>query len=61
MKEEAQKRVVQLWRAHPRSIIGAALGLFVSLLILCLGFKRAALVIFCVLLGYFVGKRTERR
>lgn len=51
---------VERSRRVSKELIGAGIGLLISILLLSLGFLKTLLIIVCVLLGYFVGKRTER-
>jgi len=49
----------EIWRAHSGKIIGVLLGFFLGLLILAIGFFQALFVLFCMVVGYVVGKRID--
>lgn len=42
-------------------IFGSSIGLIAGLLWAFLGFKRALAFVFCLFLGYFLGKRIDQR
>ena len=49
----------EIWRAHSGKIIGVSIGFFLGLMILAIGFFQALFVLFCMVVGYFVGKRID--
>lgn len=54
------ERLLQLiLEEHRGKVIGVSLGLLAAIIIIAVGFWRAMFVIFCVLLGYFIGKRID--
>ena len=44
---------------HRGKLLGLVLGLVIGLLIISFGFWRSILVILCVIVGYFLGKRFD--
>lgn len=44
---------------HRGKFIGITVGLVVAVLILAFGFWRSLFVIFCIVVGYFIGKRID--
>lgn len=59
--ESVIKALLGFFADHKGRIIGALLGLIVGLLWAILGWWKAAIFLFCVALGYFVGLRLDRR
>ncbi|HQA60129.1 MAG TPA: DUF2273 domain-containing protein [Tepidanaerobacteraceae bacterium] len=51
----------ELWHEHRREIIGGIAGLIIGIIIITLGFFKALFVIFCTLLGYYIGKNVDRK
>ena len=49
----------EIWRAHSGKIIGVSIGLVLGLLILAIGFFQALFVLFCMVVGYVIGKRID--
>jgi uncharacterized membrane protein len=46
----------EIWRAHSGKIIGVLIGFILALLILAIGFFQALFVLFCMVVGYILGK-----
>lgn len=44
---------------HRGKLIGITAGLIGAILILTFGFWRSLFVIFCIVVGYFIGKRID--
>lgn len=44
---------------HRGKLVGIVVGLAVAVLILAFGFWRSLFVIFCIVVGYFIGKRID--
>ncbi|MEN6389324.1 MAG: DUF2273 domain-containing protein [Syntrophomonas sp.] len=44
---------------HRGKFIGIIVGLLGAILILTFGFWRSLFVIFCIVVGYFIGKRID--
>ncbi len=44
---------------HRGKAIGVAIGLVAAILFLSFGFWRALFIIFCIAIGYFIGKRID--
>ena len=49
----------EIWRAHSGKIVGVSIGFILGLLILAVGFFQALFVLFCMVVGYFVGERID--
>ena len=49
----------ELWNLHRGKIIGGILGLIIGIIIIALGFFKAAFVILCAILGYYIGKSID--
>jgi uncharacterized membrane protein len=49
----------EIWRAHSGKITGVLIGFVLGLLILIIGFFQALFVMFCMVVGYFIGKRID--
>ena len=49
----------EIWRAHSGKIMGVSIGLILGLLILAIGFFQALFVLFCMVVGYVIGKRID--
>ena len=49
----------EIWRVHSGKIIGVSIGLVLGLLILAIGFFQALFVLFCMVVGYVIGKRID--
>ncbi|MCX7695087.1 MAG: DUF2273 domain-containing protein [Caloramator sp.] len=41
--------------------IGAAIGLLFSILVLLIGFFKTVFIVFCVLLGYYIGNKIDNK
>lgn len=53
------EQLLELILQHRGKVFGVFLGLLIAIIVICVGFWRALFVIFCVLLGYFIGKRID--
>ena len=49
----------EAWQHHRGKIVGIILGLIFGLLTVILGFWKALFIIFCLVAGYWLGKRTD--
>lgn len=56
-----EKLLREIVTSHRGRIIGILLGLFVSILIINYGFFKAAFIMLCVGLGYYLGKRLDNK
>ncbi len=56
MWQEILKQILETsrWR-----VIGAAIGLFVGILFILLGFFRAVFLLFCICLGFYIGNKMD--
>ncbi|SHF01757.1 MULTISPECIES: DUF2273 domain-containing protein [Caloramator] len=42
-------------------ILGVAIGLAFSILVLLIGFFKTVFIVFCVLLGYYIGNKIDNK
>jgi len=52
-----KQKLYEVYRHHKGEILGALIGLVVAIIVLLLGILKALFVIFCVVLGYYFGKK----
>ena len=46
----------EIWRDHSGKIMGVSIGFILGILILAIGFLQALFVMFCMVVGYVIGK-----
>lgn len=61
MDSEVLKAVLSYLAAHQGRVIGTCVGFIVGILWAILGWWRAAIFLFCLALGYFIGYRLDRK
>jgi len=61
METEGLKAVLEYLAARKGRLIGACFGFVTGLLWAIFGWWRAAIFVFCVVLGYFIGFRVDRK
>jgi uncharacterized membrane protein len=54
-----EKVLVYIVQEHRGKAIGVFLGLIAGILFITYGFLRSIFIIFCIVLGYFIGKRID--
>jgi uncharacterized membrane protein len=54
-----EKLFQDILEQHRGKLIGVVVGLVGAVLILTFGFWRSLFVIFCIVVGYFIGKRID--
>jgi len=54
-----EKMIVYLMTEHRGKVIGVLLGLLASILFISYGFWRTIFIIFCIFIGYFIGKKID--
>ncbi|HEX3010614.1 MAG TPA: DUF2273 domain-containing protein [Syntrophomonadaceae bacterium] len=54
-----EKILVYIIQEHRGKAIGIIMGLAASILFISFGFWRSIFIIFCIVLGYFIGKRVD--
>lgn len=54
-----EKIFIFILEEHRGKTIGIILGLLASILFISYGFWRTLFIIFCITLGYFIGKRLD--
>jgi uncharacterized membrane protein len=55
------KLLIYLWENHRGKIIGVILGLIFGICIVAGGFWAAVIVLVCLLVGYYIGKKADER
>lgn len=53
--------LAEIWQQHSGKILGCAIGFFISIFVLMLGFFQTLFVVFCILAGYVVGKKIDEK
>lgn len=61
MDSEVLKAVLSYLAARQGRVIGTCIGFIVGILWALLGWWRAAIFLFCLALGYFIGYRLDRK
>lgn len=61
MDSEVLKAVLSYLAARRGRVIGTCVGFIVGILWAILGWWRAAIFLFCLALGYFIGYRLDRK
>lgn len=51
--------IVELLETHRGKVLGVVFGLVVGLLIILFGFWKSLFVIFCIIIGYLLGRRFD--
>lgn len=51
----------EIWQYHSGKVTGAAIGMFMGILIILFGFFSTLFVLFCTVAGYIVGKRIDEK
>ncbi|HPF21139.1 MAG TPA: DUF2273 domain-containing protein [Syntrophomonas sp.] len=54
-----EKVFYYLMSEHRGKVIGVLLGLLASILFISYGFWRTLFIVFCILAGYFIGKKID--
>ncbi|HPT69004.1 MAG TPA: DUF2273 domain-containing protein [Syntrophomonas sp.] len=54
-----EKIIVFLVTEHRGKVIGVLLGLLASILFISYGFWRTMFIMFCIFIGYFIGKKMD--
>lgn len=54
-----EKILVYIVQEHRGKAIGIILGLAAGIIFITFGFWRSIFIIFCIVLGYFIGKRLD--
>ena len=50
-----------LWRNYRGRLLGSFLGLFVGAMFLLLGFLQTVFLLFCIILGFFLGNKIDKK
>lgn len=56
---EILRQIVDAFDGHRGKILGVAAGFILSLLIINYGLIRSLFIIFCVVSGYYIGRRID--
>lgn len=51
--------LLKIWREHRGKICGLVLGLLFGLAVAALGLGKALFIVFCMVIGYFIGRRLD--
>ncbi|EGO63627.1 hypothetical protein ALO_11949 [Acetonema longum DSM 6540] len=51
----------ELWKYHSGKLVGGLLGFLLGMFILWLGFFQTLFLLFCVIVGYVIGKRIDEK
>jgi len=51
--------LLKVWRKHRGKISGLALGLLFGLAVAAWGLGKTLFIVFCMLIGYFLGRRLD--
>ena len=54
-----EKLIVYLMTEHRGKVIGVLLGLLASILFISYGFWRTMFIMFCIFIGYYIGKKID--
>ncbi|QGT98962.1 hypothetical protein SYNTR_0369 [Candidatus Syntrophocurvum alkaliphilum] len=54
-----EKILLSMFQEHRGKVVGVLLGLVASILFITYGFLKAIFIIFCIVLGYLIGKRLD--
>ena len=60
MKKAIEKLLRTAWQDHRGQSLGASLGFILSVSMLLFGFWRIVFVVFCVLIGLWIGMKVDR-
>jgi uncharacterized membrane protein len=52
-----KQKLYEVYQQHKGEILGSSIGLAVAVIVLLLGILKALFVIFCVVLGFYFGKK----
>ncbi len=53
--------LAEIWQNHSGKIIGIISGMLMGIFILVFGFFHTMFVMFCMIVGYVVGKRIDEK
>lgn len=59
MKEDLQQIMEWLWEQHRGGMVGAVLGSFLGICLLCFGVFQTAFVLICCGIGIWLGMRSD--
>ncbi|MBU0600332.1 DUF2273 domain-containing protein [bacterium] len=59
MNNKLLERIKTLINKYPERFMGAALGLIAGLTIIIFGALKTFIILFCILVGFFIGKLRE--
>lgn len=54
-----EKFFIYIMEEHRGKVIGVVLGLLAGIIFISFGFWQSIFIIFCIVLGYFIGKRLD--
>jgi len=56
-----REKLIEILTYHRGKIIGVILGFILSLMVLFIGFLKTLFIVFCIWLGYIIGKKYDER
>ncbi|MBZ4662405.1 MAG: hypothetical protein JG776_87 [Caloramator sp.] len=56
-----REAIVKFFVENKGKILGVATGLVFSILVLLIGFFKTIFIVFCVLLGYYIGNKIDNK
>jgi uncharacterized membrane protein len=59
MKEDFKQLVEEVWQEHRGKFVGTTLGIVLGIAVLLFGFWKTIFILFCGLIGLFVGMKVD--
>ena len=59
MEDKDNHQLLKVFMTYKGRIFSSVLGIVTGILVLCLGWIKALSFLFCVLVGYFVGRKVD--
>lgn len=56
-----KEKLIEILAYHRGKIIGISLGFILSIMVLFIGFFKTLFIVFCIWLGYIIGKKYDER
>ena len=60
-KMDVAEILIELWHNHKGKFIGVVCGLIFSLFVISFGFWKALFIFFCILVGFYLGKKVDSK
>lgn len=55
-----KQKLYEFYTGHRGEVLGAGIGLAIAIIVLLLGILKALFIVFCVVFGYYIGKRLSQ-